>query len=541
VTMPIHQLSPLSPDQASAEQQLDKVWQIIDSQQVRAAQLATRQFNQDFPDNADGWFASSFLAFQLKDFGQALTLVTQALEYASDKVRFLLHKAHILIMLVQRQDARQLCELITERDLSLEDSTFFAELAFVLNKLQCYQLAATYYQKAISLNPFDPQLHFNLASVQRYLGELEQAECSLDKAIELDPFDCEAYLLRSSLRKQTLKSNHIEQLESALNQTGISSIGRVQLNYALAKELEDIQQYSQSFTALERGAKQRRRQMQYYVQHDVATIDKIIETFDQDCFTKTHGGYDNNEAIFVLGLPRTGSTLVERIISNHQDVSSAGELNNFALQMVAQCKITSSQTITLKEQLIEQSRQLNFATLGKAYIDSTRPDTGHKAHFIDKLPLNSLNVGLIHLALPKAKIIYVNRHPMDTCYAIYKQLFVQGYPFSYDLQELAQYYIAHRRLMAHWHKVMPGLIYQIEYEQVVNNLEQQAQDLIAYCGLPWQVSCSQFERNSAPSTTASASQVRQGIYNSSLSRWRCFAQQLQPLKSTLEQAGIFCD
>jgi tetratricopeptide (TPR) repeat protein len=539
--MPNHQISSLSPDQASAEKQLDKVWLIIDSQQVRAAQLASKQFNQDFPDNADGWFASSFLAFQLKAFSQSLSFVTQALEFVPDNVRFLLHKAHILIMLGLRRDARQLCELISERDLSLEDSAFFAELAFVLNKLLCYQQAASYYQQAISLNPLDPQLHFNLASVQRYLGELEQAETSLNKVIELEPIDCEAYLLRSSLRKQTLQFNHIEQLEGVLNKTGISYIGRAQLNYALAKEFEDIQQYSQSFTALERGAKQRRKQMQYDVQHDIDTIDKIIETFDQECFSQTHGGYDNDEAIFVLGLPRTGSTLVERIISNHRDVSSAGELNNFALQMVDQCKVTASQSITSKEQLIEQSRQLNFAALGKAYIDSTRPDTGHKAHFIDKLPLNSLNVGLIHLALPRAKIIYVNRHPMDTCYAMYKQLFVQGYPFSYDLQELAQYYIAHRRLMAHWHKVMPGVIYQIEYEQVVNNLEQQAQGLIAYCGLQWQASCSQFERNVAPATTASASQVRQGIYHSSLSKWRCFAKQLQPLKTTLEQAGIFCD
>lgn len=539
--MPNHQISSLSPDQVSAQQQLDQVWQIIDSQQVRAAQLASKQFNQEFPDNADGWFASSFLDFQLKNFSQSLSLINQALAYLPDNLRFLLHKAHILIMLGQRKDARQLCELIGERDLSLEDSAFFAELAFVWNKLQCYQQSAACYQRAICLNPLEPQLHFNLASVQRYLGELELAENSLNKAIELDPFDCEAYLLRAGLRKQTIQHNHVEQLEAVSKKTDVSYIGHIQVCYALAKELEDIQQYSQSFAALQQGAKQRRKQMQYDVQHDVATIDKIIDTFDQDCFSQTTSDYDNDEAIFVLGLPRTGSTLVERIISNHHDVSSAGELNNFALQMVAQCKITASQSITSKEQLIEQSRQLNFTALGKAYIDSTRPDTGHRAHFVDKLPLNSLNVGLIHLALPKAKIIYVKRHPMDSCYAMYKQLFVQGYPFSYDQEELAHYYVAHSRLMDHWNEVLPGVIYQVEYEQVVNNLEQQAKDLIAHCGLPWQPSCSQFEQNTAPSTTASASQVRQGIYHSSLSRWRCFARQLQPLKSVLEQAGIFCD
>jgi len=192
-------------------------------------------------------------------------------------------------------------------------------------------------------------------------------------------------------------------------------------------------------------------------------------------------------------------------------------------------------------ELVSLTTKINFTKLGQSYIESTRHSRGTSKHFIDKSPLNSLYVGLISLALPRSKIIHVIRHPMDTCYAIYKQLFTQGYPFSYDLRELGQYYIAHHKMMQHWQEVMPGTIYQIAYEDVIENIEEQAKALTLQCDLTWQSQCIDFQHNQSASTTASATQIRQGIYKSSQGKWRQFAPQLTSLKAQLEQAGICCD
>jgi tetratricopeptide (TPR) repeat protein len=542
---------------------LDKVWLLINKQQAKAAINACTLFTQEYPDNADGWYANSFLTFQLKNYQQALLHIDKSLVLEPETAQWHLHKAHTLLMLGEQNHAQIIIDELIKKDYN--DVDFCAELALVLNKMSDFRQAVQYYQQAISLIPLvenDPdysvknqqksQLYYNLASIYRYLGDLEQANDNLNLVINLNPSDHEAYLLRSTLKKQTVENNHIEELQQCLAQKIKHPIGKAQICYALAKEQEDLQNYRESFKALALGATTRRENMRYEVKHDVATIAQIIATFDSSVLTEEHSSQkinaqacNNHEAIFVLGLPRTGSTLVERIISNHSDVFNAGELNNFALQMMAQVKsYLQENTLALpqsKAALVALTRQLDFAKLGQAYIDSTRPDTGHSAHFVDKLPLNSLYVGLIHLALPHAKIIHVKRHPLDTCYAIYKQLFTNGYPFSYNLKELGQYYIAHHRLMAHWQKLLPDIIHQIAYEDVVDDIEQQAKSLLNYCQLDWQEQCINFQQNKAPSTTASASQVRQGLYKSSKGKWRHFSQQLAPLKAQLEHAGICCD
>ena len=188
--------------------------------------------------------------------------------------------------------------------------------------------------------------------------------------------------------------------------------------------------------------------------------------------------------------------------------------------------------------MVRSSAKLDFEQLGTTYLQSTRPFTGHTPRFIDKMPLNFLYVGLIHLALPKAKIINLQRYPMDTCYAVYKQLFVDAYPFSYDLKELAKYYAAYHHLMEHWNTVLPGVIHTIKYEDVVSDLEKETRRLLEYCGLEWQAQCLQFHENKEASTTASTAQIRMPVYQSSVGKWRNYREQLQPVVDILEQAGI---
>ena len=479
----------------------------------------------------------------MRDIQSVLSRIDNAIAQEPENPRWLIQKLQCLLALQEKAQANQIAQQVLA--LPQLENGLCADFALALNALQRYQEALQYYQFALSRahdKTTKSQLLFNMGSIYRYLGEVEKANNLLDAALELQPEDAEAQLLRSSLKKQTEESNHIEELTHLFADADNTPIQKATFAYALAKELEDLQRYEQSFEVLYSGAESRRKNMQYQVQHDLDTITDIIAGFNQEFVANSEGkGSANQEPIFILGLPRTGSTLIERILSQHSDVYAAGELNDFALSMMAQVKAEVSTPPRNKSELVAATRQLDFAALGERYIQATRSDTGHTKRFIDKLPLNSLNIGLIQAALPKAKIIHVKRNPMDTCYAIYKQLFTQGYPFSYDLNELAEYYIAHEKLMAHWLDLYPNGIHQIEYEKVVDDIENEARQLLEFCELPWQPECIDFEQNAQPSTTASASQVRQKLYASSVGKWRNYEAQLAPLKHKLEQAGIQCD
>ena len=191
-----------------------------------------------------------------------------------------------------------------------------------------------------------------------------------------------------------------------------------------------------------------------------------------------------------------------------------------------------------REQLVELSGSLDFAALGRDYLRRARPPALAKPHFTDKMPLNHLYCGLIRRALPNARIIHLIRGPMAACYAIYKTLFKDGYPYSYDIEDLARYYAAYRRLMQHWERTMPGAILEVRYEDLVADQTGQTRRMLQYCGLEWEAACAAFHENPSATTTASASQVRRPIYTSSVAQWRHYEAQLSELRDRLLSAGI---
>ena len=278
--------------------------------------------------------------------------------------------------------------------------------------------------------------------------------------------------------------------------------------------------------------------MQYSVETDLQIIAKICEVYGPGMFDGHITGFESRDPIFVLGMPRTGTTLVERILGSHSRVFSAGELNNFSLELMRLSGKAAGQKRPSRLDFVAATAALDFRALGEAYVTAVRPLRDERPHFIDKLPFNFLYAGLIHLALPDARIINLQRHPMDTCYAVYKQLFRDAYPFSYDLDDLGQYYIAYHRLMQHWNAVMPGVIHTMRYESLVADIEGESRRLLEYCGLPWEDQCLRFHENREASTTASALQVRQPVYATSVGKWRHYERQLEPLRQRLEQAGI---
>ena len=281
---------------------------------------------------------------------------------------------------------------------------------------------------------------------------LDAAERDFDAAIALQPDDSEAYNSRAHLRTQSPERNHIEQLEQALARCG-SVTGQVQLCHALAKEYEDVGEYERSFARLRQGADLKRRHMRYSVETDLAIIERIREVYGPRMFDGHVPGCDDDDAIFVIGMPRTGTTLVERILDSHPSVRSAGELNEFGIELARLTGRLPGGPAPSRLEFVDRTALLDFRALGEAYLRATRPMRGELPRFVDKLPFNYLYAGLIHLALPRARIVSLRRHPMDTCYAVYKQLFRDAYPFSYDLDELGRYYVAYDRLMRHWHAV----------------------------------------------------------------------------------------
>jgi hypothetical protein len=254
-------------------------------------------------------------------------------------------------------------------------------------------------------------------------------------------------------------------------------------------------------------------------------------------------GATDDAPIFIVGLPRSGTTLVDRILSSHSQVQSLGEINDlsYALIALAQRAEEADSGTPDRLELIRRSAQLDFAALGSDYLRRVAGYPRDKPRYIDKTPWNFLYLGLIALALPRARIIHLRREPMDSCFALYKTLFRSGSPYSYDLGDLTRYYLAYHQLMEHWRRVLPGRFMDLDYECLVQSQESATRELLDWCGLPFEPQCLEFYRNTAPAATASAAQVREPIHARSIGIWKHFATRLAPLAAVLEEGGVRVD
>ena len=496
----------------------------------------SRAINQEAPGFAPAWDLSSRIALAVGDKAAALKLSDQALALESSQFDYLSQRAYCLLALQRRTEARDLTDRLART--AIERAAEYDTLGNLYSLGKDQAKAESCFKKAVDLEPAVAHFSANLALALQANGKLAEAELAFDRAIELAPEDHEAWLHRSRLRKQKPQDNHIEAMEQVIVRGTSSWRGEMTLRYALAKEYEDLNDHQRSFQHLKIGSKLRRSHMQHDAQSDLATIDAIIENFSGDFLQQAAPGFDSKEPIFIVGLPRTGTTLVERILGSHSLVYPAGELNNFAENLTLQVSKRHRQPPANREEFVSAVTAVDYQLLGQAYVETARPDAGVTPYFVDKLPLNFLYCGLILRALPNAKIIHLTRHPMDTCFAVYKTLFKQAYPFSYDLRELGHYYLAYRKLMSHWHQAMPGKILDVSYEQLTQNLERECKRLISYCGLDWEDGCLEFHNNAAPSMTASLAQVRQPVYTSSVGRWENYREELRPLEDIFMQAGL---
>jgi tetratricopeptide (TPR) repeat protein len=485
----------------SAANAYRNVSRLMQSRNWRAAEPACRRLNTLYPTFAAGWIAASRIALALGSRADALDAADAAERYAGT------------------------------------NSAAWDAIGTLRSYLREQHRALSAYDRALVLAPNKPQFRYNRAAVRRFVGDLEGAEEDYDRVIALNPFDYEAHLNRSELRVQTKTRNHVPELEALAARDITDWRGEVQIRFALAKEYEDLGEYDKSFRHLQTGAKRQREHTRYHVATDVATVDWIMRAFPDASWGVSDAAQD--APIFVVGLPRSGTTLVERILASHSALASAGELDCFALAIVDAARRHSGRLHLRRQELVELSAAVDFPALGLDYLQRARAALGGGAsRFVDKMPLNYLYCGLIGRAMPRAKIIHVTRHPMAVCYAMYKTLFKDGYPFSYDLSEIAQYYIAYRRLMEHWRATMPGRIHELKYERLIADQRGETRALLGFCGLDWEEGCVEFHLNTAATTTASASQVRRPLYESSVSAWRHYEPQLAEVRTQLLAAGI---
>jgi hypothetical protein len=315
----------------------------------------------------------------------------------------------------------------------------------------------------------------------------------------------------------------------------ITDTDRLQLDYALAKAYADLKDYNRSFERLLSGSKLKRAQIQYEEPAALALFDRIEAVFTPElirCKAKLGGGEPSATSIFVLGMPRSGTTLVEEILASHPQVRGTGELNVFN-DVVNEVHDPDDQTIPYPE-FIPALDGTAIGKIGARYLAEIRKLAPRAPHITDKMPSNYYFVGLIHLALSNAKIIHTVRDPVDTCISCFLKLFTAEQNHTYDLGELGRYYGRYQQLMVHWRRVLPrGRILDVRYEDVVVDLEGEARRILAHCALPWEERCLAFHQTDRAIRTASASQIRQPIYNSAVGRWRVYEEFLTPLLKEL--------
>jgi tetratricopeptide (TPR) repeat protein len=471
------------------------------------------------PDHGAAWALLTETALRRGRLDAAIVCANRAVSFMPKDPIALILRAKCLFVSGETVEALEVAEAAA--DMIGDAPETLDACGAIFGLLGLHLEAKQFFLRAVAARPDVPQYLFNLAATERMTGALDEAEAHCDAAIGLDRSYGLAHYLRSDLRIQTADRNHIKEMEALIGEGGLARPSEVMLRFALAKEYEDLDRHTRAFDHVDAGCDLQRRSITYDHRAEIGEIDRIIQTHTRSWMEAAPPGHCIAAPVFVAGLPRTGTTLVERIIASHPAMRSSGETSAFATEMRRAMKAASSGG--------------DPADIGKRYVDSVTAFRVPKdARFIDKTLQNYLYCGLIHAALPAAKIILVQRHPMDACWAIYKAHFQGKFAFSYHQIELAEYYLAYRRLSRHWRATLPpDVLLEINYEDIVRDQATASRRLIGFVGLPWNDEVLRFHESPAPSATASAVQVRRPIYSSSVGKWRHHAARLGPLRARL--------
>ncbi len=498
----------------------------------RTAQALAMELLRDAPPHAGVCFVAGVAARELRQIPLALQCLEQAVRMNPKRPDYIAQLARAWALSSEPNRAAELADRASA--MPIDDPVTLDALGLVYTQTHAYGKAADMFRRVVEMHPGIARFHFNYATALVQAGDVDGAEHEVNACIKADPGFWKAYALRSQLRRQSPEQNHVAELEGLLAKENADASAQLSLGVALAKELEDLGRYEASLDHLAAGKAAVRRGSGYTSDRDQVLFQALMDQAPPSGFA----GYDDQRPIFVFGLPRTGTTLVERIISSHSQVHSAGELQAFGVALKRLSRSTTPPILDLDT--IERSGDLDWKTLGEQYIANARTAAGETPRFVDKLPHNFLYVGYIAAALPNAKLICLRRDAMDSCLSNFRQLFAPTahYDYSLDLLDTGRYYLMFDRLMRFWKERMPGRILEVSYEDVVDDLEGNARRVVSFCGLDWEEGCLRFDENEAPVATASALQVRAPIYRSSIGRWKRYGSRLDALRQLLEEGGV---
>lgn len=488
-------------------------------------------------NNSEAWFFLSIATAANMQIGKAVALVDKALSISPENVEYLAQKSKFHSLLNQYESAIQAADKATK--LGTENALALDTIGVVYTKLGEYEKALAPLKKAVEKQPKNSQFHFNLASVEQFLGNADAARKHYEAAIKAKPDFARAHWSLSELEKVSSEAVRIEQLSKQLGKQNLRADDELYLCHALSRELEKAGEYSKAFDALERGKSRRSAQISYSTESDKRLFEAMKQAFPLGNIPEQAESNLGEGVVFVLGMPRSGTTLLERILDSHSQVTSLGELQDFGLAV--RSTVESEDRVALNAEIIGKAAEVDSRLIGEAYSRTIAPKRPGSVYIIDKMPLNLLYVGFIIKALPKAKLICLRRNPMDTVLSNFRQLFAINfsyYNYHYDLIDTALYYSYFDDIMSHWKSLFGNKIFEIEYEQITREPEQSVRSALEYLELPWEAECLNFHRNKAAVATASSMQVREKLYSSAVDRWRKYEPQLQRVQDFFDQKGI---
>ncbi|RPG50815.1 MAG: sulfotransferase family protein [Gammaproteobacteria bacterium TMED1] len=524
----IDRLNKLAPE-------LIAVTDLIAQGKLLKAEDTCRRYMQRATRDVEGMRLLANIGIRLGVLDDAEFLLESAVVFEPDNVQVRIDYIQVLRKRQKFALALDQAKLLLNR--SKDNPQFQSLYAIECMQTGDYSMALEMFEKVLRTIPNDPITLTSRGHVLKTIGSYELAVQSYQEAIKSNAEHGEAWYSLSNLKVYAFDDHEIDNMKSQIKKTSLSHMERVHLYFALGKAFEDRKKFQDSFSYYEEGNNLKKAQSRYTAENISADFVKQKKLCIPSFFSSRMGqGYPANDPIFIVGLPRSGSTLLEQILSSHPQVDGTFELPNI-LSLSQQLRRRGRESKTLDHwEVMDQLSEEELETFGKNYITDTMLHRQGAQFFIDKMPNNFRHIGLIQLILPNAKIIDARRHPMACCFSGFKQLFAEGQEFSYSLSDIGAYYKDYMELMDHWDLVLPGKILRVQYEDVVSDLEGQVRRLLKYCGLPFDNRCINFHTTDRSVRTPSSEQVRRPIYDAGLDSWRPFEDFLGPLKEALGPA-----
>ena len=480
------------------------------------------------PDYDEAYFNLGVAFHQTGQLGEAINCYERAIS-----IKHAYPTAHNNLGLIALSQG-QLDNALKSFEWAVAYSPEYAEahnsLGAALQELKQFEKAKVSFKKAVALNPQYAQGLHNLAILCEIINLPDEASEYYEKALAVEPNYAEAYRNQSRTKKYKKNDPQIAQMQSIYSNDNLSISDKVHINFALAKVNEDLGNQKDFFKHLDEGSRLRKKQLNYNINETEEFHSSLIRLFSEDQPKIKQLSLDplDIRPIFIVGMPRSGTSLVEQIISSHHSVHGAGELNNFKNVVTPALKnYIGNLTNTINED--------DLLSIRKNYIKSLMDLNVSEKIITDKMPVNFRMIGLILTAIPEAKIIHLTRNPKATCWSNYKHYFANENGFTFDQEDLARFFILYQELMGFWHKSFPNKIHDISYERLTTHQEDETQKLLKYCELDWDNNCLNFHKNTRAVHTASASQVRQKMYQGSSDAWKKYEKFLQPLIMGLNQ------